>query len=125
MLFRNMTVAKIANDLFMMANQKGVDSRTRTAINNALIDSGMDGNSRFLKTGDALSKISRVLSNFGIEWDEVLPTFILSQPKGNIMVHLAWSNEDDPFSPTSIHNTALTFQWDTLATGVEVIAYLG
>lgn len=91
----------------------------------ALVDVGMDGNGRFHRTGEALSKISKVLSDFGIEWDEVLPTFLLSQPKGAIMVHLAWSNEEDPFSPTPIDNTALTFHWDTLGTGIEVIAYLG
>lgn len=93
-------------------------------INSALIRAGMDGNQRFQSPGMALAKINQVLSEFGIEWDEVINSHRVGQPKGRMTIDLATQTED-PFSPVSIKNTALAFHWDTLETGIEVIAYLG
>lgn len=97
---------------------------TRQRINAALIRVGMDGNERFRSPGAALARINTVLGNFKIEWDEVINSFALSQPKGRVMIDLAFQTED-PFSPVSIENTALAFHWDTMPTGIEVIAYVG
>lgn len=123
-MFERLMLIRVASRHLAAQSQK-LDPKTKRLVNATLIRSGMDGNKRFRKPGEALARISEVLSDFGIEWDEVLPSFRLSQPKGRITVDLAFSNEEDPFSPMPIENTTLAFHWDTLGTGVEAIAYLG
>jgi hypothetical protein len=107
-----------------LAVGSAISGAIRTKINAALIRSGMDGNGRFRSTGEALSKINRVLEVFRIEWDEVLQSFLLNQPSGRMNISLA-SQTDDHFSPVSIRSTSLAFHWTTLESGIEVVAYLG
>jgi len=99
-------------------------TRDRQKINAALIRAGMDGNTRFQSPGMGLAKINEVLQVFGVEWGETINSWALNQPKGKLSVDLA-SQTSDPFSPVQIENTALAFHWDTLESGVEIIAYLG
>ena len=48
-----------------------------------------------------------------------------SGPTGRSLIHLAFSNKKDPFSPTSIENSALAFYWHRFETGkYEVVAYV-
>lgn len=101
-----------------------VSTSTRQKINADLIKVGMDGNSRFRSAGQALASIAEVLKSYDIEWDEVLDGFRFSQAKGRALIYLA-AQTDDVFCPISIANTSLSFQWETLSSGVEVIAYLG
>lgn len=96
----------------------------RQKVNSDLIRAGMDGNRRFRNAGEALSVIAGVLGKYAIEWDEVLNGFRFGQEKGRASIDLAFQT-DDPFTPVSIRNTALAFHWDTLESGVEVVAYLG
>jgi len=101
-----------------------LSSSARQKINAELIRAGMDGNKMFRRTGEALQKISEVLDDNGIEWDEILSGGQFNKPKGRASIDLA-SQGDDPFSPVSIQNTSLAFHWDTLDLGVEVVAYIG
>jgi len=99
-------------------------TRDRQKINASLIRAGMDGNTRFRSPGMGLAKINEVLQVFGVEWGETINSWALNQPKGKLSIDLA-SQTSDPFSPVQIENTALSFHWDTLESGVEIIAYLG
>ena len=101
-----------------------ISNPIRQKVNADLVRAGMDGNQRFRSAGTALAVISKVLGKYAIEWDEVLNSFGLSQEKGRASIDLAFQT-DDPFTPVSIRNTALAFHWDTLESGVEVVAYLG
>jgi hypothetical protein len=97
----------------------------KNAATASLIKAGMDGNGRFRSPGDALSKIGNVLSLQGMEWGEVIQSFPLKQPSGNMSIRLAITNPADPFSPTDISNSVLAFQWYQLESGqYEVVAYL-
>lgn len=96
----------------------------RKKVNLALTQAGFDGNGRFHSTGQAVAKAAEVLAKFDIEWGEVLDSFRLRQPSGRMTIDLA-SRTEDPFSPVDIQNTALAFQWTSVSSGIEVIAYLG
>ena len=111
---------------FLAAKDARLDPKVKSLANAALIRAGLDGNRRFRTPGEALSRANNALSEHGLEWDEVINSFQLNQPKGRLNISIALSNSDDPFSPTSVGNTALAFFWDTLAEGkIEAIAYLG
>ena len=102
-----------------------LDHKERLAINEALASTGFDGNHRFSSITNALSKAKAVLDGFGIEEDQVLSAFEFSGPTGRSLIHLAFSNKKDPFSPTSIENSALAFYWHRFETGkYEVVAYV-
>jgi hypothetical protein len=93
--------------------------------NAALRRAGLDGNKRFRKIGEALSKIFSVLSEYGIEPDETLNAHKFPENKGVATVYIAMSNKDDAFSPTTISNSMVSLSWEELSPGkVEVIAYL-
>ena len=110
---------------YLAAKDARLDPKVKSLVNRTLIKAGLDGNTRFRTPGEALSRASNALSEHGLEWDEVINSFQLKQPKGRMNVSLAFTNQEDPFSPTSVGNTALAFFWDTLETGIEAIAYLG
>ena len=93
-----------------------LDHNERLAINEALRTSGFDGNGRFSSVTEALSLAQGVLDGFGIEVDQVLSSHLFPKPGGNALIHLAFSNKKDPFSPTSIENAALAFSWHRLTT---------
>lgn len=96
----------------------------RSRINQKLIQSGLDGNGRFEKTGRALAKALDVLGSFGYELDDVADSIRLSRPDGMIALDVALTNEEDPFSPTPVSGTLLTLHWTALEHRVEVIAYM-
>lgn len=95
-------------------------------MNTVLIQAGMDGNGRFKSPNEALTEAGKILNSAGLEWDEVINSYPLRHaPKGNMNVTLAITNKDDPFSPVSIQNSMLAFQWYQLDGGMyEVVAYL-
>jgi hypothetical protein len=110
---------------YLAAKDARLDSKVKSLVNRTLIKAGLDGNKRFRTPGEALSRANNALSEHGLEWDEVINGFKVNQPKGRMNINIALTNQDDPFSPTSVENTSLAFFWDTLETGVEAIAYLG
>ena len=102
-----------------------IPPNTKRATNAALIRAGMGGNGRFKSPAEALSKAGDILSVNGMEWGEVINSFPLGQPTGRMIIDIALSNPDDPFSPTNVNNSALAIQWYQLDGGAfEVVAYL-
>jgi len=102
-----------------------LEHKERLAINEALVSTGFDGNHRFSSITNALSKAQGVLDGFGIEVDQVLSAWEFGGDNGRSLIHLAFSNKKDPFSPTSIENSALAFYWHRFETGkYEVVAYV-
>ena len=118
------TLSRRVATRYAASSESALANPIRQKVNADLIRAGMDGNQRFRSAGTALAVISKVLGKYAIEWDEVLNSFQFSQEKGRASIDLAFQT-DDPFTPVSIRNTALAFHWDTLETGVEVVAYLG
>lgn len=97
----------------------------KRSINTDLRKAGFDGNGRFIKIGHALTIAFRVLSKHGFEPDETLNAHLFREDKGFRALNVAMSNEDDPFSPESVTNSALAFSWTKLDTDrYEVIAYM-
>lgn len=107
------------------ARGQRLEPATRSRANRVLSQRGLDGNDRFRKVGQALTVAFDVLSEFGIEPGETLNSHLFMEPSGTRSLELAFSNPDDPFSPTEVSNSVLFFSWTELRDGVfEVIAYL-
>jgi hypothetical protein len=98
----------------------------RAGANRALVKAGLDGNGRFRKPEHAYSKALDVLTDFGIELDTIVSSHLFkARPTGVINVDLAYSNEEDPFSPFSITNSVLHLQFTELDKDrFEAVAYL-
>jgi len=103
-----------------------IDRKTRTEANRELVRAGLDGNGRFRKPEHAYSKAIDVIGNYGIELDDIVSSHLFqARPSGTIVVHLAFSNDEDPFSPMSIGNSTLYLQFTELSPGkFEAVAYL-
>ena len=95
----------------------------RRKVNLALIRAGMDGNARFRSAGHVLSEIVDVLEKFGLELEDTVHTFRLTQAKGRVSFEM--NLVKDPLAPVPIRNSSLALHWDTLDTGIEAVAYLG
>ena len=120
-----MNVASAGKKPREAAAPKKIDRSLRTKIVRALNKAGLDGNGRFEKPGLGLTAAMVVLGKFGIEQDELPSSHHLSGDKGMITVRLAWSNEQDAFSPQPIPNTQLVFSFYKLDKyKYECLAYL-
>ncbi len=118
------TDPKTAFSLVLAAGVR-LDSGVQHEGNSLLRRAGFDGNARFNRVGEALSRAFDVLSKVGIEQGEVISARELSGDKGTTTIDLAFSNPEDPFSPEAISNSVLAFSWTKLAKGqFEVVAYL-
>jgi hypothetical protein len=107
------------------APQGRIDPATRSVINRDLEKAGFDGNGRFARMGQALSKAFDVLSEHGIQTAEIINAHTFNQSKGHRLIELAFSNAEDSFSPTSVSNAGLAFSWHDLGDErFEVIAYI-
>jgi len=112
-------------DRSKIARGEGLDSGVRVKANQVFNRIGLDGNGRFRKVGEALSKAFEALAKLGIEPGEVLSAHKFSGSKGSYSIDLAFGNALDPFSPTSISNSTLFLQWQELSPGrFEVVGYL-
>jgi hypothetical protein len=97
----------------------------KSKVNRELEKAGLDGNGRFEKPGLALSAIGNVLSANGIEFDEITNAHSLMGDKGRVTVDIAMTNQEDPFSPTSIRGTMVAMSWTKLGEyNYEAVAYL-
>ena len=102
-----------------------LDKQDRAMINESLIRRGFDGNGRFRSIGAALSAAADVLSDYGLEPDEVFSAWRFDRPSGNEQIHVAHSNPDDPFSPVPVENSVLAFSWYQHGEGKwEALAYM-
>jgi hypothetical protein len=96
---------------------KGLDkisNKERKEINNSFAKEGLDGNGRFEKVDHALSKIGEILSDNGLEWDEVISSDRFRGNKGRQTLNIA-RKTGDPFSPISIKNSLVSFSWHLLS----------
>jgi len=103
-----------------------IDRKTREFIVTAFNRAGLDGNGRFAKPDKGYVAATNVLSDFGIEIDEVVNAHSFApRPSGSLHIALAFTNQEDPFSPVSIPDTELIISYHELAPGrFEVLAYL-
>jgi len=110
----------------MASRGQPLDRATRNKANNALIRAKLDGGGRFRKPDQAYSKALDVLSGFGIELGEVVSSHqFQARPSGTLRVDLAFTNQEDSFSPVEISNSILYLQYTELRDGVfEAVAYL-
>lgn len=115
---------RVFSQLLRQASGRTLDPRTRQEINSRLARAGLDGNGRFLKVGQALARAWEVLAGFGIEQDEVVNANRFLAPSGTVSIGLAWTNQEDLFSPEVVSNSDLYLQWTVLETRVEVVAYV-
>lgn len=107
------------------ASTRKMDSATRAKANADLARNGLDGNGRFSKVGQGLSRAFDVLAKYGIEPDETLNANGFMGPEGRRSIHLAFSNPADSFSPVNIPNTMLAITWAEVNPGrFEMVAYL-
>lgn len=109
----------------MKTPTKKVTPKLRSQINDKLDAKGFGGRERWRTPGNALAEAFEVLSQFGIESDEIVHSFALRNPSGTMNLQIAWTNNDDPFSPQPIRDAALFFTWTVLREGyVESVAYI-
>ena len=102
-----------------------LDSTTRSRINNALERTGLNGNGRYDRAQRGYAEAVDILANFGIELDGIVNSFEFTRPKGRVTVELAFTNQEDSFSPISIGNAMLVVQFERLRENAyEVIAYV-
>jgi len=93
-------------------------------INKQLIREGFGGRGRWRKPEQGYAKALEVLSNFGIELDTVVSSHLFNRPQGSVVVDLAFTNEEDSFSPESISNSVLRLDWTDVGNGYEIIGYM-
>lgn len=102
-----------------------LDPSLKRQVNAALEREGFGGKRKFRKMGEALNAAMGVLSEHGLEQDEVVSADRFREPSGHATVRVAYSNPSDPFSPETVSNSVLALQWTELRPGVlEVIAYM-
>jgi len=96
----------------------------RQKINAELVREGFGGRGRWRKPDRGYAKALEVLSKFDIELDEVVSPHLFRGPQGRVIVDLAFSNPEDPFSPESISNSVLRLDFTDVGNGYEIIGYL-
>ena len=107
------------------ASGQRLDNKLRRPIAAAFKMEGLDGNGRFRKAQHGYMRAIEVLHDYGIEMDQIVSSHHFNQDSGNFTIRLAYSNPEDPFSPTSITNSMLALSFHKMETGkFEVLAYL-
>ncbi len=102
-----------------------INSALRSKVNRELVQAGLDGNGRFEKPGLALAAAASVLTDNGIEFDEVVHASRLMGDDGHTTVDMAFTNREDVFSPISIRNSMLAISWYKHAEyKYEAVAYI-
>ena len=103
----------------------GMDPKTRNRIAAAFNAAGLDGNGKFRKPEQGYVAAVETLSDFDIELDDIAHSFLFQQPSGKMNLNLAWTNQQDSFSPIPIPNSVLVLSWHQRESGnYEVLAYL-
>lgn len=100
-------------------------SSLRQKINGDLSRHGLDGNIRFRSVGEGLARIGSVLSQYGIEWDDTMNSHLFMGNEGRRTLDIAFTNQEDSFSPIPISNSMVALSWYKTETDkYEVTAYL-
>jgi len=85
---------------------------------------GLDGNGRFVKPERGYVAALDILSKYGIELGGVVDSHRFKGDKGSVSVDLAWSNKEDPFSPTPMTSMLALSFYKLDDDKYEVLAYL-
>lgn len=85
---------------------------------------GLDGNGRFRKPEEGYSKAVDIISKYGLELDGIPDSHRFRGDKGSVTVDLAWSNKEDPFSPTSINSMLAVSFYKLEDDKFEVLTYI-
>lgn len=102
-----------------------LDRRMRERINDALVEEGLGGKKLFEKASRGYAAAIDVLGEHGIELDTVVNAQSLAGSTGTLRIDVAFTNEEDSFSPVSIKNSVLFLQFTELREDAfEVIAYM-
>ena len=118
-------IAAEALVLIAKATPGRLESAVRSRVNVALDQAGLDGNRSFQTIGQGLAAIGNVFSKFGIEWDETLNAHMFRAETGQATLRIAFTNQEDSFSPQSISNSIVRVGWYQHQSGnFEVTAYL-
>jgi len=100
-----------------------IKTADRTKLNKALGKAGMDGNGRFASVGFAHNKLFDVLSEFGMEIDDVLSAWDYKEDSGHRTINYAFQT-DDPYWPVTIDNSKLVFSWQKMPQNkFEILVY--
>ena len=82
-------------------------------------------NRYFEKAQQGLSGVLETLSNFDIELNDVVNSFVFTQPDGRLTHDLAFSNAEQPMAPVPIRNSMLIFSFHQMESGrFEITAYI-
>jgi hypothetical protein len=108
-----------------------IEHSARQRVNEDLIAAGFDGNRRWPKIGAMINRLNYVLTQHGLELATVTSADLFREHGRDVILAIAWSNEDDPFSPTEIRNSHVHLQYYKHAgphyaedERVEAVAYL-
>lgn len=106
------------------ASENKLKNPLRNKIN-SILTKVLDGNTYYRKAEHGLQKAVEILSNYGIEQDGVENSYVFTQDKGRLRLDLAFSNDQDPCSPTPITNSILDLSFQKMPSDrYEVVAYL-
>jgi hypothetical protein len=102
-----------------------LDSARRSKVNHELVRAGFDGNGRFRSMGAAMNGMHAVLDKAGLELADIPSAHYFMRDQATVNFRLAFSNPQDPFSPTEIENTTLHISYTKLSEDkYEVVSYL-
>lgn len=106
--------------------QKRMDRKLKSLINRSFERIGLDGNTRFNTPQQGYSRAVDLMGEYGVELAEVPDSFDFKhRPTGTVRVDVAFTNQEDIFSPYEITNSMLVVQYTELREDVfEVIAYM-
>jgi hypothetical protein len=99
---------------FITKDRDKIDKLEQKKINKEINNAGMDGNGRFEKIDHALSKLSEILSNNNLEFDEVMSSDRFRNDSGRLTFELARKTKD-PHQPINIKNRKMVFTWHVLS----------
>jgi hypothetical protein len=101
-----------------------LDTSLRQKINKDLRRAGFDGRGRWRKPQIGYARALDVLSDHGLELDSNPSSHLFNGPKGVLLVDVAFTNKEDPFSPESISNSVLRLDFTEVGNGYEMIGYM-
>lgn len=91
-----------------------IKPKEKKKMNDEFRKEGLDGNGRFKKIDQGISKITEILSNHGFELDDVMNSDRFRENSGRDQFHIARTNSKDKMSPISITNSIVVFTWHLL-----------
>ena len=92
-----------------------VKAKERTKLNAALRKAGLDGNIRFKKIDHGISVVNEALADLGFELAEVTSSDRFREDIGREEFKIARKKHKDPYSPTEIVNSIVSFSWHLLS----------